>query len=115
MARGPIGYVVTYILLLLPTYLLPYVGSNSAILVASGWTVPFIVHAACLALIIWLAYERGRHIGLGWLVGLPVLAAVFDLLPGLNWIPFAPSVLHLAAIVCGVALGSEALDEPGLR
>lgn len=115
MARSALGYVVAYVVLLLPTYLLPWFGSNSAVLVASGWTVPFVIHVIFLGLIIWLAHARGQHVGVPWLVGLAVLAAVFDLLPGLNWIPLAPSILHLAAILCGVALGSSAEAEPRLR
>lgn len=101
-------YAVGYIVLMIPTYILPYMGSNSLLLVSAaaaaggGLYVLLLIHIAFLVGLILLAWARGKLIGKGWLTGLPIAAALFDLLPGLSLIPLAPTVLHLAAIILGV-------------
>jgi hypothetical protein len=44
-----------------------------------------------------------------WLVIFPILAAVFDLFPGLSAIPLIPTVMHLLAIILGV-VGATAIE-----
>lgn len=112
----PVAYVALYVTFLLPTYVLPYLGSNAALLRASArsagvrdTTTPglFLAHLACLVVLCGLAYARGRATSRRWLVVLPVLALVFDLTPGLSLIPLVPTVLHIIAVVLGAA-GSAA-------
>lgn len=103
MASGS-SYLWLYILVMVPTYVLPYFGSNSVVIgaVTGGATLPaFLVHLACLIALCVFARMRGQIIGKGWLVALPVVAAVFDLVPLLNWIPLVPTAFHVAAIVIG--------------
>jgi len=64
----------------------------------------FWVHLIVWAILIGLAYARGKSINQGWLIILPILGAIFDLVPGLNWIPLIPTILNVACIICGVAL-----------
>lgn len=41
--------------------------------------------------------------GKQWLVTFPILALCFDLLPGLNYVPMIPTVMHIVTIGLGVA------------
>jgi hypothetical protein len=109
-------YVLLYVVFMIPTYLLPYFGSNSLILtVASAESgqkmVPFFLHIITLLILIALAWYRGAFVGKTWLVVLPVLAAVFDMTPGLSIIPLIPTALHLGAIIVG-ASGTAVLHMP---
>lgn len=103
-----VTYVVAYVLLLAPTYLLPWLGSNSSVLntagAASGAGLHplLLLHVAFLGALVLLAWARGKYIEKSWLFGLPLAAAFFDIVPGLSLIPLAPTVLHLAAIIVGV-------------
>lgn len=109
-------YVIGYVLLMAPTYLLPYLGSNSSILnsvgAASGAGLhPLLfVHVVFLAALVVLAWARGKYITKTWLFGLPLAAAFFDIVPGLSLIPLAPTALHLAAIIVGVQDNRKATD-----
>jgi hypothetical protein len=100
-------FVLLYLLFMLPTYYLPFVGSNSAILgvVAHsqglGVNPAFWLHLGCLFMLICVAQVRGKSMGNEGLVVFPFLAAVFDLVPVLAWIPLIPTFLHLMAITQG--------------
>ena len=100
-------YVVAYLLLLIPTYILPYFGSNSAVMgamiagVGLGIMPQWWIHLMLLYLLFVLALFRGRLIGKGWLWVLSFVAGVFDMTPGINLIPLVPTGLHLAAIIVG--------------
>ncbi|HKZ02789.1 MAG TPA: zinc ribbon domain-containing protein [Pyrinomonadaceae bacterium] len=103
-------FVILYILFMLPTYYLPYVGSNSFLLNAVGVKAgmginpAFWPHLGSLIILIVLARFRGALVGKTWLVIFSILAAVFDLIPGLNSIPLVPTVMHLSAIIAGVVV-----------
>lgn len=106
---NPAIFALLYILLMIPTYWLPYLGSNSAVLNTAGSAAgigmnpAFWPHLGALALLGGVAWMRGNHIGKSWLVILPILALIFDLTPGLNFIPMVPTVMHLLAIILGVS------------
>ena len=112
--KGAAGFVIGYLFFMLPTYVLPYFGSNSAIVgaigaaVGRGFTPQFWLHAWCLIMLVLVSSIRGKNIGKGWLLVLPVLAGFFDLVPVLNLIPLVPTVMHLLALVLG-AIGSAAV------
>jgi len=113
----PVVYFILYVLLMIPTYILPYFGSNSAVFgvasVAAGRGVYplFFVHFAFLAALVGLAWIRGARVGREWLAVFPGLALVFDLAPGLNWIPMIPTTMHLLAIIVGV-VGTSTQPNP---
>jgi hypothetical protein len=104
----PLFYVIGYLALMIPTYVLPYFGSNSIIangvgaLVGRGMTPFWWLHAWALAMLILISFVRGKHIGKSYLFVFPVMAAAFDMVPFLNWIPLIPTVMHLLALVLGV-------------
>lgn len=109
---GPLknGFVffAIYFIFMLPTYYLPYVGSNSALLnVASsaaglGLSPQFWTHVACLFVLVVVTWLRGCVIGKQWITVFPVIAGLFDLTPGLNLIPFVPTIMHVIALIMGV-------------
>ncbi len=108
IANAP-TYVVLYLLFMVPTYLLPYVGSNSAALNAYGKSVgigfnpAFWWHLVLLLVLCVLAWARGTYVAKTWLIVFPIIASVFDLVAGLNLVPFVPTIMHLCAIIVGVS------------
>jgi hypothetical protein len=108
IANAP-TYVVLYLLFMIPTYLLPYVGSNSAALNAYGksagigFNPAFWWHLVLLLVLCVLAWARGTYVAKTWLIVFPIIASVFDLVAGLNLVPFVPTIMHLCAIIVGVS------------
>ncbi|MGH8489806.1 MAG: TonB family protein [Gammaproteobacteria bacterium] len=102
-------FVILYVLFMLPTYLLPFLGSNSTTLntlgVAAGAGLyPLLyVHLGALALLVAVAWIRGIYVAKQWIMIFPVLAAVFDVIPMLSYIPLVPTIMHLSTIIIGVA------------
>lgn len=101
-------FVILYLLFMLPTYYLPYLGSNSAVVGAvgataeAGITPAFWLHLGALIVLCVVTWFRGVLVDKKWLIIFPVLATVFDLAPGLSLIPLIPTVMHLLAIILGV-------------
>lgn len=111
--RNTLVFVVGYVILMIPTYLLPWLGSNSAVInvvgaaIGHGMTPQWWAHAWCLVMLILMMWMRGNFIGKKYLPAFPLLAAVFDLTPGLSMIPLIPTALHFAAIILGVKVGEQ--------
>jgi len=107
-------FVIVYLVFMIPTYLLPYLGSNSAVLGAAaaaadaGVNPAFWVHLICLVVLLDVTSYRGRFIGKKWIVIFPVIAIVFEFIPGLNWIPLVPTAMHLSALI----IGAKGADTP---
>jgi hypothetical protein len=115
--RSTPAFVIAYLALMVPTYLLPYLGSNSSVVntfsasTGMGLTIPWYLHVWCLAMLVILSWVRGRRIGKSYLPVFPVLAGVFDMVPGLSLIPLIPTVLHILAIVLGAMVKEGELRE----
>jgi hypothetical protein len=113
VVNGPM-FVVIYIVFMLPTYILPYFRTANALAnIATGNDGPnfgFLAQAACLLVLVLLTWARGNLVKKPWIVIFPVLASLFDLLPGLNLIPLIPTGMHLAAIIVGVS--SHVVEAP---
>lgn len=115
--RNTTAFVVSYLILLVPTYVLPMIGSNSSIIngislaAGHGMTPQWWVHAWCLVMLILLAWLRGDFIGRKYLPIFPVLAAVFDLTPVLNMIPLMPTVFHVVTIILAVQVVTQLQGE----
>lgn len=106
MASTPM-FVVLYLLFMLPTYILPWVGSNATLLPsllgdAAAGKPYFWLHLMALVALITIAWLRGATKGKPWLILFPVAAAIFDLTPGLSWILFIPTVMHVLTLVFGI-------------
>mgnify|MGYP001379576383 CR=1 FL=1 len=101
-------FVTIYILFMLPTYYLPYLGSNSSAVnvlgaaAGEGLNPAFYFHLGALLVLLIITWIRGTYIRKKWLVIFPILASVFDLVPGLSMIPLVPTAMHLLAIILGV-------------
>lgn len=112
--KSPPGFAISYILLLIPTYYLPFLGSNSSIGQSVGvagsaatgdgnpMSVLWLIHLACLILLIVISFIRGSVDSRKWISVFPSIALIFDMVPGLNLIPFIPTVMHICAIITGV-------------
>ena len=105
---NPVFFVIGYTVFMIPTYILPYLGSNSSVIntlgaaSGAGLNPALYIHVAALAVLVLITWLRGRLIKKGWLLALPIAASLFDLLPGLSLIPMIPTVLHVVTIVLGV-------------
>ena len=122
LASGP-SFVGLYLLFMLPTYVLPYLGSNSltanAVYAAAGTAsgvgfagnLLFFAHIFCLGVLCLLAWLRGSYVEKTWIVTFPIIATVFDMVPGLSMIPLVPTVMHVCAIVTGVS--GQPRENPG--
>ena len=106
----PASFVVLYLLFMIPTYILPFLGSNSAVLngvaaaVDRGMNPAMWAHLLCFGLLIAITFVRGSAISRTWLLVFPVIAKAFDFAPVLNLIPFVATVMHLLAIILGVTV-----------
>ena len=105
---NPVFFVIGYTVFMAPTYILPYLGSNSSLIntmgvaVGAGLNPLLFGHVAVLAVLVLMTWLRGRLIQKHWLLALPIAASLFDLLPGLSLIPMIPTFLHIVTIVLGV-------------
>jgi hypothetical protein len=114
LGNAPV-FVIAYILFMLPTYFLPYLGSNSAATIAIQHAAPMgtnalmWLHLAALMVLVTVTWFRGSLVDKKWLVIFPILATVFDFVPGLSLIPMVPTVMHLLAIILGV-VGATAIE-----
>lgn len=118
LCTNTILFVCTYLVLMIPTYVLPYFGSNSALingvgsLIGRGMTPQWWMHAWSLVMLMVVASVRGKLINKRFLLVFPLVAAAFDMVPGLNWVPMVPTVMHLVAIILG-AMGVVAVADVG--
>jgi hypothetical protein len=102
-------FFIAYFLAMVPTYILPYFGSNSMVIggisAGAGGGLPplYIWHITFFAVLVSLAFVRGIRIQRGWLITFPIVAGFFDLVAGFNWIPFIPTVMHFAALYVGAS------------
>ncbi len=109
-------FALMYAALMVPTYILPYVGSNSAVLnglstgVGLGPTPAWWAHLWCLVLLVIVAWNRGGRAKKPYLSVLAIAAGLFDFVPVLSMIPLVPTVLHVLTIVFGV-VGKKDEDE----
>lgn len=114
------GFVLLYAVLMVPTYVLPYFGSNSAIagaigaVVGTGLMPQTWAHLWFLACLILLAWMRGASIEKRFLPAISFCAALFDMTPMLSAIPFVPTIFHVVTLVIGITGTSGIDDGPAL-
>lgn len=110
-------FVLLYVLFMIPTYLLPYIGSNSSLINAAGvssgagMNPAFWLHLIALVVLVLLAWFRGVNVGKTWLIAFPIVALLFDLTPVLNNIPLIPTVMHVFTIIVGIVGTGEVASE----
>lgn len=116
-----VGFALLYVALMVPTYVLPYLGSNSALAGAFGAVVGKGVmpqtwaHLWFLASLILIAWMRGASTDKGFLPAISFCAALFDMTPVLNVIPLVPTVLHVVTLAIGVSGKAADRDASVLR
>lgn len=97
--KQPFFYL--YIALISPSYVLPYVGSNSFIfnIFSSGQRTGFYIHLLTLGLAVLVTLIRGLLLKKPAIALLSFIAMCFDLIPLLNLIPLVPSAFHLLTLM----------------
>ena len=110
----PIPFILLYLLFIIPTYILPYMGSNSTVMNsiarAGGYEDPnygFWFHLFCLICLVFLAWVRTSRLTKNYLYIFPMLALAFDMIPVLSFIPFVPTIMHLLTMILGIALANQ--------
>lgn len=118
-----ITFFIAYLFFMLPTYILPYFGSNSMFAhvvagasrspagagVSAALSIFTVLHLLALVALVVLARARGRVNGKSHLIAFPIVAAAFDMLPLLSMVPLVPTVLHVIVLVLGM---HKAASEP---
>lgn len=111
-------FILLYLLFMIPTYILPYMGSNSTIMDgmarAGGYQGPnygFWIHLISLLVLVILAWIRTSRLTKNYLYIFPILALAFDLVPVLSMIPLIPTIMHLLTLILGVTLAKQTNHE----
>jgi hypothetical protein len=96
-------FFYAYTILILPSYILPWVGSNSmmANIFSDQARWGFSVHALSLGLAVGISFLRGRQINKPQLGSIALAALACDLIPIINLIPLLPSLFHGLTIMLG--------------
>jgi hypothetical protein len=107
LISNPVIFFVFYLLLAIPTYILPYFGSNSLIVhsfvSAAGASNPFFwLHVFCVTGLVVITWWRGFVIKSSWIAVFPFFAGIFDLVPGFTLFFLLPTLMHVLAIVFSV-------------
>ncbi len=107
LLKNTVFHIIGYLLLMIPTYVLPYFGSNSLLANGLGAALghgpmpQWWLHAWALVMLVLLGHVRGQLVGKRYLIAFPLVAAVFDMVPGLSIIPMVPTVMHALAVILG--------------
>ncbi|HBA08293.1 MAG TPA: hypothetical protein DCW48_00990 [Methylotenera mobilis] len=110
-------FVTTYIVFMLPTYVLPYLRTSPASLHglddagANVFSFTFFIHLASMILLCWVCLVRGAMVGKNWLFLLPVVAFAFEFISKLSVIPFIPTMYHILAIIVGATSANISVSD----
>jgi branched-chain amino acid transport system permease protein len=89
----PAVFAMLYVINVIPIYFLHQEALSARPLEAIFW-----------AILVFLAFMRGRLIGRTWLAVLPVFAATLSVIPGPAWFTWLIALFNLACFVCGLLL-----------
>jgi len=121
LIHSSFAFVLTYVLLMIPTYVLPYFGSNSSIAqsishsAGLGFLPQWWIHVWFLSALVLVSWMRGKWTDKGSLPAFSVAAGLFDILPVLSFIPFIPTIFHIVTIFIGANSKSVEFDETDLK
>ena len=134
-------FILLYLIVAAPTYLLPFLGSNSLLVkIAANYTdqlieeanpdvlddegtenrvkfsslimIVTLMHWACLIGLIAMTFFFAPR---KWVTVLPFLAAFFDKMPGFNLILWVPTIFHVATIIFTTKYISDSKHEAAQR
>ncbi len=96
-------FFYAYTLLIIPSYILPWMGSNSmmANIFSNQARWGFSVHALSLGLAVAVSFLRGWQIKKPELGTISLAALGCDLIPIINLVPLIPSLFHGLTILLG--------------
>lgn len=106
-------FVIFYLIPLIITYITSYLGSASLINAKLNphFTKLFIIHISCYIVMITscLKFTKDKKICI-----FPIIAAAFDFIPIINFIPLIPTILNLSGIIIGtINIGKNIHVESG--
>ena len=106
-------FLVPFILTYVVGWLSPFLGLGSLGAAMAGddtfswsWLAGKAFLAALYICMAAASFLRGVANDTKWAVAFPLAAGVFDVVPGLSWIPFVPTILNVIALVVGVRAGA---------
>lgn len=119
-----ISFLIAYLFFMMPTYVLPWFGSNSMVAhvaagashsmagagVSAALSVFTVLHLLALLALVLVARARGCANGKSHLIAFPIVAAAFDMLPLLSMVPLVPTVLHVIVLVLGMQKADSEQD-----
>jgi peptidylprolyl isomerase len=118
LIANPVAFFFLYLFFVIPTYVLPYFGSNSllvggALSFSNGSNPFFWMHVLCFTCLTALTWWRGYATHSIWITLFPVLGGIFDLVPGFTLIFLLPTLMHCLALIFGVK--QKASDSAAIR
>jgi hypothetical protein len=97
----PAVFALLYVVNVIPIYFLHQEALSARPLEVIFW-----------AILVFLAFMRGRLVGRTWLAALPVFAAALSVVPGPTWFIWIVALLNLACLACGLLLKPPAAKAP---
>ena len=101
-------FIGLYIVFMIPTYYLPKMGStgNYEVSTINGTESLFVpeyafLHFIIMLILVIIVFYRAKFINKKWLISLPIIALIFDVVPVFNMIPFITTIMHVLTLALG--------------
>jgi branched-subunit amino acid ABC-type transport system permease component len=110
VVADPAVFGLLFVVNVIPIYFLHQEARGALPPEATFWTIiGSLALTRGLEIIFWgvlvfLAFARGRLIGLPWLVGLPIIGAALSVVPGPSWLWLVSAVALAICLVAGLLL-----------
>ncbi len=93
VVADPAVFALLYVINVIPIYFLHQEALSARPLEIIFW-----------AILIYVAFRRGRLIGQPWLSGLPVAGAMLSIVPGPSWLWLLAALVNIVCLGCGLVL-----------
>ncbi len=93
VVADPAVFALLYVINVIPIYFLHQEALSARPLEIIFW-----------AILIYVAFRRGRLIGQHWLSGLPVVGAMLSIVPGPSWLWLLAALVNIVCLGCGLVL-----------
>jgi len=93
VVADPAVFALLYVINFIPIYFLHQEALSARPLEIIFW-----------AILIYVAFRRGRLLGQPWLSGLPVVGAMLSIIPGPSWLWLLAALVNIVCLGCGLVL-----------
>jgi len=93
VVADPAVFALLYVINVIPIYFLHQEALSARPLEIIFW-----------AILIYVAFRRGRLLGQPWLSGLPVVGAMLSIVPGPSWLWLLAALVNIVCLGCGLVL-----------